>query len=159
MNQDIYQIALVTHIVGITIMAGATFIDFMIFKQFWRIFPEDKAKGAVIEDILNRLQRYMGIGMLVIIASGILMMAYLHQVWGQQIWFQIKMGLLVLIVINGLGIRRRLGSKLKGLLTDPATDGSFELKLSKLKSNVTIVHAFQLLFFIIIFVLSVFKFN
>lgn len=150
--------ALVVHIIGITMMAGITFIDFIIFKQFWRIFPGDKAKGVVIEDTLYRLQKFMGIGMLVIIVSGVAMMVYLHQVWGQQIWFRVKMGVLILIIINGLGIRRRMGTNLKKLLNE-GPGNSFDVKLSRLKSGITMVHIFQLLFFIIIFVLSVFKFN
>jgi len=33
MNLPVYNMALVTHIVGITLMAGATFIDFIIFNK------------------------------------------------------------------------------------------------------------------------------
>jgi len=158
MNLPVYNIALVTHIVGITLMAGATFIDFIIFKQFWKAYPSDKPKSIVIEDMLHRLQRFMGIGMLVILVSGVVMMIYLHQVWGQQIWFRVKMGVLVLVIINGLGIRRSMGSKLKRLLTEESLS-DFDGKRSGLKSNITLVHAFQLLFFLIMFTLSVFKFN
>jgi len=158
MNLPVYNIALVTHIVGITLMAGATFIDFIIFKQFWKAYPSDKPKSIVIEDMLHRLQRFMGIGMLVILVSGVVMMVYLHQVWGQQIWFRGKMGVLVLVIINGLGIRRSMGSKLKRLLTEESLS-DFDGKRSGLKSNITLVHAFQLLFFLIMFTLSVFKFN
>ncbi len=158
MNLPVYNIALVTHIVGITLMAGATFIDFIIFKQFWKAYPSDKPKSIVIEDMLHRLQRFMGVGMLVILVSGVVMMVYLHQVWGQQIWFRVKMGVLVLVIINGLGIRRSMGSKLKRLLTEESLS-DFDGKRSGLKSNITLVHAFQLLFFLIMFTLSVFKFN
>ena len=159
MGHNIYHIALVAHIVGITIMAGTTFIDFITFKQFWKIFSGDKAKSLVIEDILFRLQKFIGIGMLLIIISGVLMMVYLHQVWGQQIWFRVKMGILVLIIINGLVIRRRMGSRLKKLLAEGSPGSSFNAKLSGLKRNMMASHLFQMLFFTIIFVLSVFKFN
>jgi len=158
MNLPVYNIALVTHIVGITLMAGATFIDFIVFQLFWKAYPSDKTKSIVIEDMLHRLQRFMGIGMLVILVSGVVMMAYLHEVWGQQIWFRVKMGVLVLVIINGLGIRRRMGSKLKRLLTEESLP-DFDGKRSMLKRNITLVHAFQLLFFLIMFTLSVFKFN
>ncbi|HEV8285041.1 MAG TPA: hypothetical protein VGQ09_12075 [Chitinophagaceae bacterium] len=159
MVQNIYQIALVAHIVGITIMAGTTFIDFIAFKHFWKIFSADKAKSLVFEDNLYKLQRFIGIGMLVIIISGVLMMVYMHQVWGQQTWFRVKMGILVLIIINGLVIRRRMGSKLKKLLAKQSLEMSFNARLSGFRRNITTVHIFQMLFFIIIFVLSVFKFN
>jgi uncharacterized membrane protein len=158
MNYLVYNSALVAHIVGITLMAGTTFIDFILFKLFWKVYPSDKAKGLILEDVLFRLQRFMGIGMLVILISGVLMMVYLHQVWGEQIWFRIKMGMLILIIINGLGVRRGMGSRLKKLLSEGPSE-SFDARLSRLKRNTTVVHALQLLFFTIIFALSVFKFN
>jgi hypothetical protein len=158
MNIPVYNIALVAHIIGITLMAGATFIDFMIFKLFWKVYPSDKAKGMVIGDTLYTLQRFMGIGMLVILVSGVAMMVYLHQVWGQQIWFRVKMGMLVLIIVNGFGVRGRTGSTLKKLLAEGSSP-NFEAKLSNLKRKLTLAQPFQLLFFLIIFILSVFKFN
>ena len=159
MAHIIYNIALVAHIVGITIMAGTTFIDFITFRQFWKNFSSNKTKGLLIEDLLNKLQRFMGIGMAVIIISGVVMMIYLHQVWGQQIWFRIKMGFLVLIIINGLGFRRILGSRLRKAITAGLSGPSFEKDSSTIERNVLIVHIFQMFFFIVIFVLSVFKFN
>ncbi|MCW3071197.1 MAG: hypothetical protein JWO44_1087 [Bacteroidetes bacterium] len=158
MEQTIYKIALVVHIVGITIMSGTTFIDFISFRHFWKILPENRPAALVTADSLYKLQRFMGIGMLIIILSGVGMMIFLHQVWGQQIWFRVKIGILVLIIINGLAIRRRLGNNLKKLLVElPGTET--DSKLSKLKSNMTVVHLFQMLFFVAIFILSVFKFN
>jgi hypothetical protein len=158
MEQIIYKTALVVHIVGITIMAGTTFIDFITFKQFWKVLPDNRPGALVTADSLYKLQRFMGIGLLIIILSGVTMMIFLHQVWGQQIWFRIKIGILFLIIINGLAIRRRLGNNLKKLLAE-LPGAETDLKLSKLKSNITLVHVFQLLFFSSIFILSVFKFN
>ena len=159
MNPTVYNSALVVHIVGITLMAGTTFIDFIVFRQFRKIFPDDKPKGLALADIFYRLQRFMGIGMLVILISGVMMMVYLHQVWGQQVWFRIKMAMLLLIIINGLAIRRRLGNKLKNNLAGDQTGNDFKTKLAGLESNITSVQAIQLVFFLVIFILSVFKFN
>jgi uncharacterized membrane protein len=159
MSTTFYQIALVTHVIGITIMAGTTFIDFITFKAFWNAFRADKAKSLVLEEYLHKLQKFMGIGMLAILISGILMMVKLHEVWGAQTWFRIKMGVLLLIIINGLGLRRMLGSKLKKLLPiDPAGDSIAE-KFIRLKRDFTTVQIIQILLFVIIYVLSIFKFN
>jgi uncharacterized membrane protein len=158
MDKNIYNLALVVHIVGITIMAGATFIDFVTFRRFWKVLPSNRQSGLVIADFLYGLQRFLGIGMLVIIVSGVGMMVFLHQVWGQQTWFRIKIGILVLIIINGLAIRRSLGNKLKKLLADETVTGN-TLMLSGLKRNITLAHTFQILFFVTIYILSVFKFN
>jgi hypothetical protein len=159
MEHNIYKAALVAHVVGITVMAGATFVDFAMFSQLRKAIRKDKARGLIIEELMQRLQRFMGIGMAVIILSGVAMMAYLHQVWGQQTWFRVKMGFLLLIIINGLGLRRLLGNKLKKLMmTDMSTAGS-SAQFHGLKRRLTAVQILQMTFFIIIFVLSVFKFN
>ncbi len=159
MEHIIYSLALVAHVAGITIMAGTTFMDYITFKQFWKLYRTDEVRGIVVENILYKLQRFLGIGMAVILSSGVLMMAYLHQVWGEQIWFRIKMVILLLIIINGLGVRRSLGNKLRKLLAQGPSFKGFEKKLSGIRTNFSVVYALQMMFFLIIFVLSVFKFN
>jgi hypothetical protein len=155
MSTTFYNIALVTHVIGITIMAGTTFIDFMTFRFFCSIFKTEKDKALVVENYLHTLQRFLGIGMLVILVSGITMMVKLHDVWGAQLWFRIKMGVLVLIIINGLSLRRMAGSQVKKFLVN----NSGAKNWSSIKRNLTIVQIIQILLFIGIFVLSVFKFN
>jgi hypothetical protein len=158
MNQNIYNTILVVHVVGIVLMAGTAVIDLFTFQYFWKRYSEDKKQALVVENIGFRLQRFMGVGMLLILLSGIGMMAYLHQVWGQQLWFRIKMVVLVVIIINGLGLRRTMGAKLRRILdTDPTTDVA--LSLSQVKVRMMIVQYLQLLLFIVIFTLSVFKFS
>lgn len=77
MQYIIYSICLVTHITGIVLMAGASFIDYIIFRQFWKVWPADTIKAMTTENLMNRLQKYMGIGMLFILLSGAGMMIYL----------------------------------------------------------------------------------
>jgi len=155
MSATFYNAALVLHIVGITMMAGVSFIDFITFRAFSRMYATDPASGLVLENYLNKLQRYLGIGMLLILISGITMMAKLHEVWGAQLWFRIKMGILLLVIINGLGFRRMLGTRLKKLLSGNAVVENWEV----IKRNFTLVQVVQLVLFIIIFTLSIFKFN
>lgn len=159
MSTILYYSALVLHVVGITIMAGTTFIDFVTFRFFLKAFPSDKAKGLVLENYLHKLQRLLGIGMLVILISGVLMMIKLHQVWGAQLWFRIKMGILLLIILNGLGLRRMLGTKLKKVLAQDLSVKSVNEDFDLVKRNFTLVQFIQMLLFVIIYVLSVFKFN
>jgi hypothetical protein len=159
MSTTLYQMALVAHVIGITIMAGTTFIDFITFRIFWKSFQTDKAKGLLMESYLGNLQRFLGIGMLVILISGVLMMVKLHQVWGAQLWFRIKMGVLLLIIINGLGLRRRLGSRLKKVLAQDTSGIAFSADFGGVKRNFITIQVIQMLLFVTIYVLSVFKFN
>ena len=154
-----YYIALVIHVVGITIMAGTTFIDFITFRAFSKAFVADKNKSLVLENYLYKLQRFLGIGMLLILASGVTMMVKLHEVWGAQLWFRIKIAILLLIIINGLGLRRSVGTKLKKALAGNVLDGTANEQWHAIKRNFTVVQVIQMALFIIIYVLSVFKFN
>jgi hypothetical protein len=155
MSITFYNIALVTHVIGLTIMAGATFIDYITFRRLCKVFQEDNAKASVLEDYIYRLQRFIGIGILVILLSGITMMVKLHEVWGAQLWFRIKMGVLLLVIINGLGIRRMLGSRLRKIMIGNIQDQQFQ----RIRQSLTIVQVIQMGLFVIIYVLSVFKFN
>ena len=132
----LYQSSLVGHIIGITLMAGASFIDLAAFRVYRKLSRRDSAKAAVLLVYFNKLQRFMGFGMLLILVSGVLMMIKLHAVWGAQLWFRIKMGLVLLVIFNGLALRRRVRD-----------------------NRVPVVQTIQVFLFIIIFILSVFKFN
>ena len=159
MSATFYNAALVLHIVGITMMAGTSFIDYITFRFFYKTYATDTAKGLVLESYLYNLQRFLGIGMLLILGSGITMMVKLHDVWGAQLWFRIKMGLLLLVIINGLGLRRMLGLQLRKTLSNGTAAIVMGEKWNTIKRNFAMVQFIQILLFITIFILSVFKFN
>ena len=155
MNPTVYNAALVIHIVGITIMAGTTFLDFFTFRMFRVAFLANDGRQFAMAGYLSSLQRFLGIGMLVILASGVAMMVELHQVWGIQLWFRVKMVVLLLIIINGLAIRRAIGKRLDQALSE----GSLTTHWRAANRNFMLVQLIQMLFFLIIYVLSIFKFN
>lgn len=158
MSIRFYDAALVGHVIGITLMGGAAFIDLAAFQTFWKLFRRDPAERVRLETYLASLQKFMGAGMLVILLSGVLMMVRMHAVWGSQWWFRIKMGVLLLIIINGLGVRRLLGARLKRTLND-LTGAGITADMSGLKNGLLATQVLQVLLFILIYVLSIFKFN
>jgi len=153
MNQLVYDLAKVLHIIGIVAAAGISLIDFILFRYFRKVYALNTGEGVVVEGILRRLQRVMAVGMMLIVISGVMMMFYLHAVWGQQLWFRIKIGVLVLIIINGLLFRRRLGNRIH------ASSASRHEWGHALRVSVTAAQIVQLVLFVIIFTLSIFKFN
>ena len=158
--QTLYQIALITHIIGLTTLAGVTLVDFVVAKQFWKQHAMDKTRAMAIHEATSKFPLLFGIGMLLLILSGVTMMGITRGVFGEQIWFRIKFGLIILIIINGVVVGRRQGSKLKRLLTQALTgQGNLINDLSKVKNRINWYHLTQIAFFITIFVLSVFKFN
>lgn len=156
--QIIYPLALVTHITGLTIMAGTTLVDYLLFKQFWKQFVKEKAKGLAISEAISVLPVLFGIGIVLLIISGVTMMAMTNGVFGEQLWFRIKFGLVILIILNGLLVGRKQGSKLRKILSED-TSGENDVRLLKIKRNLNSFHISQMLMFITIFILSVFKFN
>jgi len=157
-NQALFHLALLTHIIGLTMMAGTTLVDYMITKQFWPQLNADRQKGLAIYNTMAKFRKLLAIGILLLIISGVTMMYTTHGVFGEQIWFRIKFGFVIVIIINGLAIGRRLGRKLGKALAEEAS-ATNEAKLLKLKSNINTFILSQLTFFIIIFTLSAFKFN
>jgi hypothetical protein len=155
----LYHLALVTHIIALTLIAGTTLTDYVIFKQFWKQYRADKPKSMVIIEALAKLPVLFGIGFLLIIISGVYMMYFTNGAFGEQIWFRIKFALVILIIINGIVFGRRLGLKLRKNLSVEAMDKNVEDSILKLKRNLSLFHISQLAILIAIFVLSVFKFN
>lgn len=157
-TETLYHTALVLHIIAIVMVAGTTLMDYMMFKQFWKQLAADKQKGMIVLAAMAKSPMLFGIGFLLIIISGVYMMAATHGAFGEQTWFRIKFGLIVLIILNGLIIGRRQGLKLKAILSGDKADKN-EAGLVKIKRNMGLFHVSQLVMLVIIFVLSVFKFN
>jgi uncharacterized membrane protein SirB2 len=119
------NISLVFHLVGLVLIAGSTLMDLVTTSQFWKTYS-----------VLART----GIALLVL--SGISMMTIMHGAYGQQTWMRIKIGLVVLVILNVIIVVRRN-----------------KKDLEKTKSRTRLFHISQLILFLIIFTLSVFKFN
>ncbi len=156
MGFSLYKAILVIHITGITIMAGATFADFVLFRRLLRSIRHEDHKAQFLREVFGVFQIMMGIGMLVILISGVGMMAYLHMVWGQQTWFRVKMVLLIFVIVNGLGFRRMLGA---GLLKLISADQTQAPQVALYERRMYLVQYVQMLLFLVMFCLSVFKFN
>jgi len=157
--QTWYHVALVSHIVGLTMLAGTTLADYIMTKQFWKQFAIDKLQALAINKAMAKLVMLFGIGILLLVLSGVGMMWLTNGMWGEQAWFRIKFGLVIVIIINGIAVGRRQGSQLRKLVLLEAAGEHTGAKLLKVKSNINWFHLIQLALFFTVFVLSVFKFN
>jgi len=147
---------LVLHLTALVLMAGTTLVDYLAYASFWKFAGEGNRPEALL-NMMARLPRVAGIGAAVLITSGIGMMAVTHGVFGEQLWFRIKFGLVLLVILNSLFIGRRQGLKLRNLLA--AGGLVFTAEVVRIKSNIKTFHLLQLLLFLLIIFLSVFKFN
>jgi len=158
-TQTIYYIALVGHIVGFTMMAGTTFVDFIVVKQFWKQFAIDKQRGQAVSEAVSKFPVLFSAGFILLVISGVSMMYITHGAFGEQIWFRVKFGLIILILINGIGVGKRQGTRLRNLLTEDVPGENIKERLLSIRRNFSLFHISQLALFLAIFVLSVFKFN
>jgi uncharacterized membrane protein SirB2 len=157
--QNVYNAVLVAHIIGLTMVAGTTLVDYITTRYFWKQYAIDKRNGIAIQQAISKFQFLPGIGLFLLIISGVGMMALTRGVFGEQIWFRIKFGIVIVIIVNSLAVGRRQGSKLKRLLLTENSGRNPDAELLKIKRNLRWFHIIQITLFIIVFVLSAFKFN
>ncbi len=165
--QTLYQIALITHIVGITLMAGATLVEYLLTKHLYKLHVSDRSRAITTNEDGFNLHSLITIGIILLILSGGTMFLITQGFFGKQIWFQIKIGLIIIIAINGSVFGKRQDLKFKSLLSEKLNfhqDYSLGQEnrkedLMKVKNNLDFFYISQLCMFLIIFTLSVFKFN
>ena len=162
-----YQIALITHIVGITLMAGTTLVEYLLTKHFWKLYASDRSRAIATNEAGFNFHLIVNIGIILLILSGVSMLVITQGVFAKQIWFQIKIGLIVIIAINGSAFGRKQDAKLKRLISmeklnfqdDPRGQENRKDDLMKVKNRLDLFYISQLIMFLTIFTLSVFKFN
>jgi|GraSoi_2013_60cm_1033757.scaffolds.fasta_scaffold05233_2 hypothetical protein len=155
-SQTFLQLDLVLHITGFTMMAGTILADFAVSRKLNRYILSDKSKAATILETTAGFGRLIGIGAALLVVTGIGMVIIFKGVVAQMLWFKIKMVLVLLIILNGTLVLRRGGNKLKKLLQpdDPRQNG----RINALKNQLSAFHVLELLLFLVIFVLSIFRF-
>ena len=140
-------------------MAGATVVDTIVQKQFWKQYKYDKQKAAGTIETAAKLARLIPAGFILLLASGIAIMALTHGAYGEQTWLKIKIVLVVIVVVNGIAVGRRIGIKLQRFVAAEITGADATLNILPLKKKLAWFYVTQLLLFLAIFVLGVFKFN
>ena len=155
----IFSASLWFHIIGITLMAGATVVEFMLTRKFWTIYAVDQQGGILVRKASDKLPLLVVAGIVLILLSGVGMMAATGGVFDTMLWFRIKMILVVLVIVNGVANGRRLGARLNRLLAPGAPQPADQQLLNRVRNRLDLFFISQLSLFFIIFFLSAFKFN
>ncbi|HMH20345.1 MAG TPA: hypothetical protein VK563_01145 [Puia sp.] len=155
-SQTILQLCLVAHISGFTIMAGTVIADFSVIRRMKKYLFTDKPKALAILEGSAAFPALIGAGAALLITTGLGMAFIFKAAVTSMLWFRIKMVLVLLVLINGIAIARPTLIKLRGLLaqTPAAGDRPIEGIIGRLR----IIYVAQLIMFLTIFVLSVFRF-
>ena len=149
---------LVLHITGIALMVGGAVAAFVLQGQLWKLILSDKDRARFFTKASSRLNRVQMAGGVLIIAGGVMMMTALHGVVMSAFWFRIKLVLLGLIILNAVITLRPAGKKLRRLLAAgvPVLVEE-EMMVSLVRGRMRLFYLLQFLFFLLIFILSVFQ--
>jgi hypothetical protein len=150
------SIYLVLHITGFTMMVGTVFADYIISRRLNRYLITDKSRAVGVLDGAAGFPRMIGIGAALLLVTGIAMVSIFREAVTSMLWFRIKMILVVLVALNGAVIVGRGERRLKALLE--AHDDRNNGRILALKERLGVFHGISLFLFLVIFILSVFKF-
>jgi len=156
---QLLHFSLVFHIMGLTIVGGSTLVAFVVQNQFWKQYEQDAGKAIGVMVANAKVPRITMIGLLLLILSGMSMMIITQGAFGAQLWFKVKMIVLLIIIINAVILGRKLRVVLKRLISEHTHGKETKPELTSAKWKIRIFYLIQLSLIVTIFVLSVFKFN
>ena len=148
------QTCLVIHLAGLTLIAGTVISEYVVFRTFLRRFEQEGIVSAGLVDLAARFPAMLAAGAGALILSGIGLFALTGGTFGHQLWFQVKMLLIVALVLNGLLAGGKYERRLKEGIT---TNKSAQIKNAAIGLKRFCLA--QAALFLVIIVLAVFKFN
>jgi uncharacterized membrane protein SirB2 len=148
---NLFPLCLLAHIIGLTLAAGTTVISFLVNRRFWKFYDTDKVKAVTMMELGTRFPRIIGIGIGLLLVSGIYIMYLTKGAFAGQLWFRIKI-VLVLVVIANSFVGKALAKRVKATMAAEGSIGGFHGKI-------TAFYLVQLFLFLAIFVLGTFKFT
>lgn len=151
-SMTLLNIFLITHLTGLALMAGTTVADTVTFNTFSKSLQIDGKPLLTLLTLMDKFSALLGIGAALLIISGTGMMIITHGAFAHQIWFKIKLALILTLILNGFLVGGRQKSKLKKSLDigEHTTTAIGNIKLFFLA---------QMGLFLTIILLSIFKFN
>jgi hypothetical protein len=150
---------LVLHILGLSTLVGLNLVKFFLTRKFWINYKQDKKMGLAIMQATSNLRTVAIIGLLLLILSGLMMLAATRGMYAHQLWFKTKMIFVILIIAGSIFLNRALEKRLSGKVLDDLEHGNKTSEISSLVSRITYVQVVLLLFSLVIFILSIFRFT
>lgn len=147
------QILLILHLTGLALMAGTTVVEYVTFREFARLFHSERERSHYLPGLMKKLSVLLGIGAALLIGSGIGLFLTTSGVFAHQVWFQVKLLIVLALILNGFMVGSRQEVKLKKSIDTDAVQSLTAIRKLKL------FYLVQTGLFFTIIILSVFKFN
>jgi hypothetical protein len=156
-TQTLRQVLLIMHLSGLTLMAGTTVAAFVTFRAFTKRFTIKSESSSGLLQLLSNLDAIKGTGGILLILSGIGLTYITGWVFLHMLWLQLKLSLALLLPLNEILVGNRQLKKLKTAFFENNPDSATVIKMTIPK--IAVFYTIQLLLFLGIVVLAVFKFN
>lgn len=155
--QYLFPALLTLHIIGLVLMAGTIVIESVNYTFFWNLAGKDQQQAAGVLAVTAKTARLTGMGAGLLILSGIGMIAMTHGVTSAQLWFKIKMVLVILLILNGILNGNRISARLRNIAGSQGLDEKDQLQ--QLKGKLKTFYLLQLLILFGIVFLAAYKFG
>lgn len=151
------ELLLIAHLSGLVLMAGTTVTEFVAFRILTVQFKVNKQVPGSIIKLMSRLTAILTAGGILLTISGIGLTWITASIFLHQLWLQLKLSLIVVLALNGMLVGGRQMKHLKNSWFTNSIDNSEEISRRVIKIN--IFYSMQLLLFLAIVILAVFKPN
>src|SRR3990170_1548701 len=84
---NLLKLSLTLHIVGIVMTAGTMLITYVVYRKFWKEYFRDKEKAKAVLSATSKFPFLAGVGMSILLLSGIALMILTKGVYMHQFWF------------------------------------------------------------------------
>ncbi len=160
-SQFLLNLNLALHLVGLSVSIGVSLTKYISLTKIHTDRSIDCRKWISALKASRGLNSYLGTGIGVAILSGVLMMHLAYSAFMYQLWFQLKMVALLMIIATGI-ISIWAESKLRELLMREEAR-YYYLPEGKLTINgkvdlIKTATGFQLMLFLVIIILASFRF-
>ena len=123
-TQIFFQVLLILHLTGLTLMAGTTGTDYIVFRMFLKLFDKEKERSLNLLDLKKKLSILLAIGAALLLLSGTGLFIITDGLFIHQIWFKIKLFLVLALILNGFLVGTRQELKLKKGISESESNHS-----------------------------------
>ncbi|XZF15466.1 hypothetical protein ACTHGU_04970 [Chitinophagaceae bacterium MMS25-I14] len=143
------RVLVMLHLCGLVVMAGTTVVDYVTFKTFCRMADAGDSRAQGLLPIMAQYGNLVRTGAATLILTGLAMLVLTKGIWWEQLWFRIKMGLVILLILNGMLVGNSLGLKFRKMIVNGSGPGIADVRV-----NLNRFYLVQLAIFLLIILAS-----
>ena len=152
----LYQLFKFIHVAGFIIGVGVVLSTTFAFKHFWALYGSNKAQGLASFKAFGNIQKFGMMGLLLVLIGGFGMLIIAEWSLWDSLWFKIKMGLVVAMLVNGFTLGRTSTLQLQDFVRRESADIE---QARRLQARIRTFQRVQIGIFGAIILLSVFRFE